>query len=156
MKVINITYQVDFSCFHIIFRSNSVFFPQEILGYLRRMRVWFPTVLMSPSTTRSAHASPCLRECPLVFSWIRSFGELPAQQMHNHNMLMIAVLHRTHLNIEDRAQTILNLKQKHVFATCGTLNFENRLIFGEVIPCLSFSVHFFAGAKMARILPTAK
>ena len=71
-------------------------------------------------------------------------------------MQTIAVLRRTHLNIEDRAQTMLNLEQKHVFATCGTLNFENRLIFGEVIPYLSFSVHFFVGAKMARILPTAK
>ena len=36
------------------------------------------------------------------------------------------------------------------------LNFENRLIFGEVIPCWVFPVHFFVCVKMARTRPTAK
>ena len=73
-------------------------------------------------------------------------------EVQNSVLQTIAVLRRTHPNIEDRARILLNLELKHVFATCGTLNFENQLIFGEVIPYLSFSVHFFVGAN----LPTAK
>ena len=76
--------------------------------------------------------------------------------MQKSVMQTIAVLRRTQLNIKDRAQTMLNLDQKLVYATCGTLNFENPLIFGEVMPYLSVSVHFFVWAKMAQILLTAK
>ena len=43
-------------------------------------------------------------------------------------MQTIVVLHHTQPNIEDRAQAILDLEEKHVYATRGTLNFENRLI----------------------------
>ena len=71
-------------------------------------------------------------------------------------MPTIADLRRTHLNIKDRAQTILNLEERNSFPTCGTLNFKNRFIFGEVMPCLVFPVHFIVGAKMARTLPSVK
>ena len=32
MKVINTTYQVDFSCFYVIFKSKSVFFLRKYSG----------------------------------------------------------------------------------------------------------------------------
>ena len=48
-------------------------------------------------------------------------------------METITVLRLTHLNIKDRAKTMLNLEERHGCPTRGTSNFENRLIFCEVI-----------------------
>ena len=74
-----------------------------------------------------------------------------ATETQKSMMQKIAVLRRTYLNIEDRAKTILNLEERNGFPTCGTLNFENRLIFGEVLPYLSISSAFLCWREMARI-----